>query len=120
MLFALVLLGTCLRGAAANSVDYTALSALYSVAGGALWDAKLDWMVGADPCSPSVWEGATCIGGTITRLELSNNNLAGSLPTELGLLTGLTKFFDLSSNALTSTVPSVRNNRPFLHSRPTT
>ena len=83
----------------------------------------------------SRWHGVTCLGkrlngGSVTRLELVENNLANTLPTELAHLSsvehfelahnahltssiptelallGNVQYFDLASNSLTSTIPS--------------
>jgi len=36
------------------------------------------------------WDGVTCDGGRVTRLDLSSNSLSGTIPSEVGLLTKMT------------------------------
>ena len=78
--------------------EVLALRALYEAAGGATW-AKNNWLIG-DPCGAAPyycgegcggWQGVLCWGpgGHVRKLELPNKLLQGTLPTELGLLTGL-------------------------------
>ena len=83
---------------------YTALSSLYSSTAGVLWSNKINWMSG-DPCTAS-WIGVTCSSGSVTELEVQNKNLAGSIPSELGLLSEMTYRFYLYSNELTGSIPS--------------
>ena len=65
--------------------------------------ATLNWSV-ERPIAE--WDGVTT-GGTplrVTRLELPDKSLSGSVPDELGRLSGLTRL-DLSSNSLTGALP---------------
>ncbi|CAL9169605.1 nodulation receptor kinase isoform X7 [Musa acuminata AAA Group] len=61
-----------------------------------------------DPCSPSPWEGFTCQmlnhTFTITHLNLSSNNLQGSIPTSIGDLSELRELY-LEDNNFTGSVP---------------
>jgi len=53
------------------------------------------------------WQGVHCENGMVTRLNLSNSNLIGTIPTTIGLLVNL-KFLDLSRNVLlTGKVPDL-------------
>ena len=56
--------------------------------GGQEWVNKQNWMTSAHECN---WYGVSCIQyeGMIDRLDLSNNNLLGPMPSELGELRGL-------------------------------
>ena len=47
----------------------------------------------------------SCPSGRATHLEISNNALTGTIPTELGLLSELTHL-DLSDSDLTGTIPT--------------
>ena len=67
-----------------------------------------------DPCSGTPWYGLTCNSdGEVVGLKLGINDLAGTIPTQFGLLTSLTSGDDgdsfgsfLYMNDLTGTVPS--------------
>ena len=65
---------------------------------GDAWSVDGSWSVDAAPWfadgrSPCSWFGVTCdpSGTDVTEILLGGNNLVGSLPTELGLLTKLSK-----------------------------
>ena len=66
--------------------------------------ATLNW--GLDTSITS-WDGVTVEGTPmqVTKLALRSKSLTGSIPTELGQLTGLTHL-DLSRNSLTGEIPS--------------
>ena len=55
------------------------------------------------------WTGITCRNGLIESIQLLSLGLTGELPTEIGLLRGLTAL-DLSSNALGGTIPESMTN----------
>ena len=56
----LVLACLLARGSFALESDFTALSALYSGTGGALWFINTNWMDNTNPCSNgSEWSGVT-------------------------------------------------------------
>ena len=77
--------------------DRIALEALYSSLDGPNWVSKTGWLVpGSSPCQ---WFGVGCNaeGTRVTELHLRNNKLTGSLPVQLGQLTGL-KYLDLNRN----------------------
>jgi hypothetical protein len=77
------------------------LQALYVAANGDGWTDNQCWM--DDLCDPCTWFGVTCRrfpeGPHVISVELSNNNLTGSLPDTLGWLTFLTRL-DVSHNQL--------------------
>ena len=65
--------------------------------------ATLDWSAGS---AVTGWEGVTA-GGTptrLTKLQLPNKSLTGTIPPEIGLSSELTHL-DLSSNSLTGDIP---------------
>ena len=93
----------------------TLLAAKDELAGTALLNWSVEVEIGA-------WDGVTTAGATsrVTRLELRNRQLSGSIPTALGSLPKL-KRLDLGNNRLSGTIPSdlgsLRNlTRLYLHS----
>ena len=63
----------------------------------------------ADPCTQS-WTGISCSASKVTEVSLSGQNLVGTLPTELGVLTDLTNGLSLDSNELSGTLPTEFGN----------
>lgn len=95
--------------------DSLALVTLYNSTDGAQWNNDGGWLTN----SLGNWSGVTLSGGRVTGLNLTNNNLRGSLPAALGDLAALT-FLDLSDNQLTGDIPVTLGNltsleRLYLH-----
>jgi hypothetical protein len=88
------------------STECEALIALYNSTDDAHWWNNTGWNVTNMPCS---WYGVSCSGGHVSGLELENNQLTGSIPTELGNLTNLEELW-LSYNQLTGSIPSELGN----------
>jgi Leucine-rich repeat (LRR) protein len=90
--------------------DMSALERVYRFTQGDDWLNKEFWITTA---SVSRWRGVTVdsSGGElrVTRLELSNNNLQGEIPTALGELTAL-QVLDISGNRLTGVIPAFLTN----------
>ncbi len=82
-----------------------ALVALYESTNGDNWTDNTGWLATDTPCS---WFGVTCSAGNVSELSLTENNLKGALPPEIGTLTHLIKLY-LHGNNLTS-VPSQIGN----------
>ena len=94
-----------LQRAGSAATDRAALMALYDSTGGASWTSKTNWN-SAEPID--MWFRVTTNGsGRVTALDLSTNNLRGTLPAELGRLTELTSL-NLSENQLRGPIPGVR------------
>lgn len=51
------------------------------------------------------WAGISCIDGCVTEIEFEENNLAGTIPTEIGLLHDLI-IWGMERGTLTSTIPT--------------
>lgn len=81
--------------------DYNALVALYNSTDGASWTDNTDWLSGSNV---DTWYGTTRSDNRVAELTLETNNLAGSLPSELGDLTAL-EDLDLEENQLTGSIP---------------
>ncbi len=87
---------------AAPHPDRAALVALYHATGGPDWDQKTNWLTD-EPLGQ--WHGVTTdSAGSVARLALSGNGLAGTLPPELGDLSNLGRL-DLGNNQLAGPIP---------------
>ena len=82
--------------------DQAALIALYNATGGPDWHDNSNWL-SQKPIS--TWFGVTTASnGCVTRLDLQNNNLTGSIPPEMGNLPML-QSLDLRNNNLGGPIP---------------
>lgn len=88
------------------SVEAQALSALYRQADGPRWLRAEGWPGEGDPCS---WYGVTCESGRVVELSLPRNRLAGTLPSDIGLLAHL-RYLDLADNRLAGRIPAALGN----------
>ncbi len=83
--------------------DFYPLVALYSGTDGPNWTNATNW---ASDALLSEWYGVTTdADGRVTELNLRDNNLQGTIPTELGLLANLKELY-LYGNQLTGTIPT--------------
>ena len=85
---------------------------LYHALDGDNWNNKRNWL-SEEPISQ--WYGVTTnrSGRDVTRLTLSNNNLRGAIPPELGSLANLERL-DLSDNRLNGVILAELGNLPYL------
>ena len=90
-----------------------ALVALYTSTNGDQWQNNENWLVTVRPCE---WHGVTCDQDEYVKsLVLSQNQLSGTIPAELGNLAGLTSL-DLSHNSLSGNIPpEVGNLKQLVH-----
>ena len=95
------------------SVECEALVALYNSTDGPNWydSSGSNWNVTDTPCS---WAGVTCVDGHVTEIHRYENNLVGTIPSELGNLNQLTDL-NLSgdwqaANQLSGSIPSELGN----------
>ena len=103
--------GNSLSGeVSSHASERTALSSLYSSAGGADWQISENWG-SSEPLF--TWYGVGIDGnGHVTALHLAHNDLSGEIPSELGSLSSLIELY-LDNNQLTGEIPAELGN---LHS----
>ncbi|CAL4926991.1 unnamed protein product [Urochloa decumbens] len=87
------------------------VSLLLEVAAGFMYPMSLavDWK-GNDPCN---FAGVTCSQGNITRLNLANKGLTGSISPAIGKI-GSLQLLNLANNSITGTVPEEIATLPLL------
>ena len=89
-----------------------ALVALYDSTGGENWRRRINWLTAA-PLDD--WYGVEATSaGLVTALELTDNELTGSIPPEFGNLSGLL-FLDLSGNELSGLAAEFGNLNRLVH-----
>ncbi|MBO1350423.1 MAG: putative Ig domain-containing protein [Hormoscilla sp. GUM202] len=91
-----------------NANDYAALKALYHSMNGDSWQTKWDVSSETPPKANEVsdWHGVTVVGSRVTKIELLDNSLSGTLPSELGNLSNL-QVLNLNDNLdIYGTIPS--------------
>ena len=92
-------------GAAIPAAQRTALIALYNATGGPHWTTHTGWLGPAGTeCS---WSGVTCDSAAtaVIGLMLSNNGLAGNLPSAAGSFPAL-QSLEAEGNSLTGALPN--------------
>ena len=80
---------------------FASLMALYNATNGFNWADNTNWGEDCDICD---WYGVTCFNGQIIGLNLTNNQLAGIIPSSLGSINSL-KILSLGINELTGSIP---------------
>ena len=94
------------------ATDTAALQALYNSTDGANWTDNTNW---TSDMALSTWHGVTTNGdGRVTRLELQENGLNGTLPTELENLTHLESLLLDRNYALMGPLPTGLRELPAL------
>ncbi len=84
-----------------NKNDSLALVALYNNTNGAGWYHHENWLTSAPV---STWYGVTMSNNKVISIDISGNNLTGTIPPEIGNITNLT-YLSLYANHLTGNVP---------------
>jgi hypothetical protein len=87
-------------GQGVTSEESAALMALYSATDGENWNDNEGWGNIGYECT---WDRVTCAGSNVITLDLSSNQLSGSIPAEIGSLTKL-EWLDLSLNQLSGPI----------------
>lgn len=82
-----------------------ALAVLYFETGGTnLWKFNSGWLTSTVPCG---WYGVACdSNGKVASIEFNNNDLVGTIPTEIGILSTLTSLTMLNCFEMTGNLPS--------------
>eukprot|EP00546_Thalassionema_frauenfeldii_P002577 CAMPEP_0178938850 /NCGR_PEP_ID=MMETSP0786-20121207/26559_1 /TAXON_ID=186022 /ORGANISM="Thalassionema frauenfeldii, Strain CCMP 1798" /LENGTH=631 /DNA_ID=CAMNT_0020617613 /DNA_START=83 /DNA_END=1975 /DNA_ORIENTATION=- len=72
---------------------------------GISWNEKEGWLESLDECE---WYGVSCASDdvTITALNLTNNNIAGSLPPEISILSSSLVSLAVNNNHLRGSIPT--------------
>ena len=86
--------------------ERAALVAIYDATDGDNWTDNTNWKT-EEPVAD--WYGVTVENGVVTKLELEDNNLTGTLPSEIGNLTRL-GVLTLQSNSLSGEIPEEIGN----------
>ncbi len=84
-----------------TEADSLALVAFYHATGGPEWTMQGNWLTNTPV---GEWYGINIDNERVTGIDLYENNLTGSLPPELGVLSGLTRIY-LPSNFLSGEIP---------------
>ncbi len=85
-----------------SAIPTSVLEAFHSATGGAGWRNSANWLTDAPLSS---WHGITVEDSLVTALDLSDNNLVGTLPPEIGAFLDV-RSLDLSDNGLSDSLPS--------------
>lgn len=86
-----------------DATDYEALKVLYQATNGGAWTSKT-WRIGSNAVTSTGWPGVTFDEeGHVLAIDLQNNNLRGSLPTE-GMEMKSLRTLNLSGNSLNGDV----------------
>lgn len=88
-------------------VECEVLETVYNSTDGPSWTDNSNWLVTNTPCGD--WYGVYCDAGHVVQLSLENNQLSGTIPSELGNLLEL-KWLYFQENQLSGTIPSTLGN----------
>jgi Leucine-rich repeat (LRR) protein len=86
--------------------EYNILVELYNNTSGNSWISKYNWLSNNDV---DEWYGVEVSGGHVTSINLYSNNLAGTIPPEIGTLASL-QYLYLNSNQLSGAIPTEIGN----------
>jgi len=82
------------------------LGSFYEATHGRGWSESDGWWVNTTPCS---WHGLQCEEGSVTVLEFFDDQLTGTIPPEIALLSNL-ETLRISTNQLTGPIPPELGN----------
>jgi hypothetical protein len=95
----------------ADQVEITqryVLNTIYYSSTGDEWTDKKGWTTASDICDDKAtksWFGITCKNKQVTFIELGDNNLVGTIPSEIRGLSSLNKY-DVNKNTLFGAIPT--------------
>ena len=96
-----------------DAADYEALKVLYQATNGGAWTNKT-WRIGSNAVTSTGWPGVTFDEeGHVLAIELQNNNLRGTLPTE-GMEMKSLRTLNLNGNSLSGDVAAFSKLLPAL------
>lgn len=104
--FVFLLLFSASSFAQVTSGDSLALVSFFDNTGGGSWTTSTNWKSSTPVGS---WFGVTVSNGRVITLNLSNNNLSGTIPSTIGNLTNLTQL-QLFNNQLSGSIPTQMGN----------
>ncbi len=84
-------------------IDRFALAILFYNNGGATWYNSTGWLQREDECE---WHGVTCFGNLLQEIDLTKNNLIGTIPPEINYFQNLRALW-LDQNNLVGTIPAL-------------
>ncbi len=87
--------------------DSSALVAIYNALSGPTWNNNTNWLQPGQ--NVETWYGVTVVGDRVTGLDLSNNNLFGIIPPEIGDLDQLVTL-NFFNNSINDVLPSELGN----------
>ena len=103
--FALFLLGTHNTTSSNETLlNRYVLNLMYLSMGGPSWKNKDGWLMASDTCVCCIY-GVTCVRESVVSISMPKNNIAGSIPSQLGILTDLTDL-NLSNNKISGGIPT--------------
>ena len=113
IIIALALIPVSFAHAQIPTAERDALIALYNATNGAGWTNKTGWLGAAG--TECDWYGVSCFTSydNVFSIRLGDNNLSGTIPSELGNLS-MMRTLSLYDNQLTGSIPSELENATFL------
>jgi hypothetical protein len=83
---------TPMNGNQMEIIQIFALNTIYYSLNGTKWRTRTGWTGPMEPCGGTtneVWYGVTCSTGSVTKIDLSENDLLGDIPSEIKGLSSL-------------------------------
>ena len=102
---------TCMTGGVVNPnpgcslTEWPFLVDFFTATSGTSWTNFTNWMTSSHPCT---WNGVSCSSplGPVTSLVFSSNNLVGTVPSSISLLTAIATVDIGGSTTLTGSLPA--------------